>query len=77
MVGMTQSAVVSAALPLLFTFAGGSIVTLSIGETRTDAQLETLGMQLAGFAIGTIVGILAGVMLRKANVELPLGKFSE
>jgi hypothetical protein len=34
-------------------------------------------MQLAGFAIGTIVGILAGVMLRKANVELPLGKFSE
>ena len=37
--GMSKSAVVSAALPLLFAFAGGSIVTLSITGEPTDAQL--------------------------------------
>jgi hypothetical protein len=77
LVGMTQSSVVSATLPLLFTFAGGSIVALSVGTTRTSGQLDTLGMQLAGFGIGAIIGLLDGVILRKLDVQLPLGKFRE
>jgi uncharacterized membrane protein (GlpM family) len=78
MVGMTKSSIVSGVLPLLFTFAGGSIVTLSIGDNRTVEQLDTLGKQLAGFGIGTSIGLLVGVVLNKlGGVELPLGKFSD
>lgn len=77
MVGMTKSSVVSGVLPLLFAFAGGSIVALSIGEHRTAAQLEILGQQLVGFGFGTIVGLLLGVALHKWDVQLPLGKLGE
>lgn len=77
MVGMTKSAVVSGVLPLMFTFAGGSIVALSIGANRTAEQLDTLGKQLAGFGIGTIIGVLVGIILSKVQVQLPLGKFKE
>jgi hypothetical protein len=77
MVGMTKSAVVSAALPPLFTFAGGSIVALSIGPDIKAPQLETLGEQLVGFGVGTIVGMLTGVVLRKFEIELPLGRFQD
>jgi len=72
MIGMTQSKVVSDTLPLLFTFAGGSIVALSIGHT--DEQLTALGKQLAGFGIGMIVGLLVGIFLQKLEVSLPFGK---
>ena len=64
MIGMTKSSIVSTALPLLFTFAGGSIVALSIGDKRTPEQLEILGSQLAGFGIGTSAGLLIGIALR-------------
>lgn len=77
MVGMTKSSIVSGVLPLLFTFAGGSIVALSIGESRTAEQLDTLGRQLGGFGIGTTVGLLVGVALQKADFQLPLGKVRE
>ena len=77
MVGMTKSSVVSGVLPLLFAFAGGSIVALSIQENRTSEQLETLGKQLAGFGIGTVIGLLVGVILTKIDLQLPLGKFKE
>lgn len=77
MVGMSKSAVVSAALPLLFAFAGGSIVSLSITGEPTDAQLDTLGKQLAGFGIGTIIGVLVGVVLRINQIELLAGKFRD
>ncbi len=77
MVGMTKSSIVSGVLPLLFTFAGGSIVALSIGDNRTAEQLDTLGRQLAGFGIGTIIGLLVGVALQKWNISLPLGKLRE
>lgn len=76
MVGMTQSSVVSGVMPLLFAFAGGSIVALSIDDNRTPQQLETLGRQLAGFGIGTIIGLLVGVALTKLDVKLPLGALS-
>ena len=77
MVGMTKSSIVSGVLPLLFTFAGGSIVALSIGENRTAEQLDTLGKQLACFGIGTSVGVLIGIILSKSGVELPLGKLKD
>ena len=77
MVGMTKSSIVSGVLPLLFTFAGGSIVALSIGDDRTAQQLDTLGRQLAGFGLGTSIGLLAGVALQKWNISLPLGKLRE
>ncbi|MGH8691593.1 MAG: hypothetical protein ACREUS_11265 [Burkholderiales bacterium] len=77
MVGMTKSSIVSGVLPLLFTFAGGSIVALSIGEDRTAEQLDTLGKQLAGFGIGTSIGVLVGIFLSKSGVELPLGKLKD
>jgi uncharacterized membrane protein AbrB (regulator of aidB expression) len=77
MVGMTKSSIVSGVLPLLFTFAGGSIVALSIGDNRTDKQLDTLGKQLAGFGIGTSVGLLVGIVLSKVGVQLPLGKLKD
>jgi uncharacterized membrane protein AbrB (regulator of aidB expression) len=77
MVGMTKSSVVSGVLPLLFAFAGGSIVALSIGENRTPEQLETLGKQLGGFGIGTVIGLLVGAILSKIELQLPLGKFKE
>ncbi len=77
MVGMTKSSIVSGVLPLLFTFAGGSIVALSIGDNRTAEQLDTLGRQLAGFGVGTIIGLLVGVALQKGNIALPLGKLRE
>jgi hypothetical protein len=77
MVGMTKSSIVSGVLPLLFTFAGGSLVALSTGENRTSAQLETLGIQLSGFGIGTIIGVLVGILLSKLQVELPLGKLKD
>jgi uncharacterized membrane protein (GlpM family) len=73
MVGMTKSPVVSGVLPLLFTFAGGSIVALSIGADRTEEQLYTLGKQLVGFGIGTSVGLLVGIFLSKMEIQLPLG----
>ena len=77
MVGMTKSSIVSAVLPLLFTFAGGSIVALSIGDQRTADQIVRLGQQLAGFGIGTSIGLLVGVMLKALEVELPLGKLKD
>jgi uncharacterized membrane protein AbrB (regulator of aidB expression) len=77
MVGMTRSSIVSGVLPLLFTFAGGSIVALSIGDDRTPEQLDTLGRQLTGFGFGTSVGVLFGIILSKTGVELPLGKFKD
>jgi hypothetical protein len=77
MVGMTKSSIVSAVLPLLFSFAGGSIVALSVGGNPTDTQLETLGSQLVGFGIGTSVGLLVGIVIRDLGVELPLGKFQD
>lgn len=76
MVGMTQSSVVSGVMPLLFAFAGGSIVTLSMDDNRTPQQLETLGRQLAGFGIGTIIGLFVGVALTKLDIKLPLGALS-
>lgn len=76
MVGMTNSSIVSSALPLLFTFAGGSIVALSIGDNRTAEQLDTLGKQLAGFGLGTSPGLLVGVALRSMDIQLPLGALS-
>ncbi len=77
MVGMTKSSIVSGTLPLLFTFAGGSIVALSIGDSRTSEQLDTLGRQLSGFGIGTVVGLLVGVAFKHWGIELPLGKIRE
>lgn len=77
MIGMTKSSVVSTALPLLFTFAGGSVTALSTGTGRTTAALETLGIQLTGFGIGATIGLLVGVTLKKLTFELPLGKFKE
>lgn len=77
MVGMTKSAVVSGVMPLLFTFAGGSIVALSTGDDRTAEQVAALSKQLAGFGIGTSVGLLVGVLLTKFEVQLPLGKFKD
>jgi hypothetical protein len=77
MVGMTKSSIVSAVLPLLFTFAGGSIVSLSIRDNPTAEQLDTLGKQLVGFGIGTSVGLLVGIVLSKLEIQLPLGKFSD
>ncbi len=77
LIGMTQSAVVSGGLPLLFTFAGGSILALSVGDNRTAEQLDMLGKALAGFGIGTIVGLLIGVALQKWGVDIPLGKLWE
>lgn len=77
MVGMTKSSIVSGALPLLFAFAGGSIVALSVSENRTVEQLDMLGKQLAGFGFGTIVGLLVGVALQKSDVQLPLGAVRE
>lgn len=76
MIGMTKSSIVSSALPLLFTFAGGSIVALSIGDNRTAVQLDTLGKQLAGFGLGTSPGLLVGVVLRSMDIQLPLGALS-
>lgn len=84
MVGMTQSSLVSGVMPLLFAFAGGSIVTLSGGsiltlsmeDNRVLQQLETLGRQLAGFGIGTIIGLFVGVALTKLDIKLPLGALS-
>ena len=77
MVGMTKSSIVSGVLPLFFTFAGGSIVALSIGDNRTAEQLDTLGRQLAGFGVGTTIGLLIGVALQKWNISLPLGRLRE
>lgn len=77
LIGMTKSAVVAGVLPLLFTFAGGSILALSTGEGRTAEQLDTLGKQLAGFGIGTIAGVLFGIALQRLGVDIPLGKFRE
>ena len=78
MIGMTKSATVSSALPLLFSFAGGSIIALSSTNNPTDPQqLATLGHQLCGFGSGTSVGLLLGVFLQKVSFVLPLGKFSD
>jgi len=77
MVSMTKSSIVSGVLHLLFTFAGGSIVALSIKDNRTSEQLETLGEQLVGFGIGTSVGLLVGIVLSKAGVQFPLGRFQD
>ena len=68
--GMSQSPVVSAVLPLLFTFAGGSVVTLSMG--RPPGDLELLGKQLVVFGIGTALGVFLGILLRRAGYPLPI-----
>lgn len=69
MIGLSKSHVVSAALPLLFAFAGGSIIGLSAG--RTEAELTLLGQQLTFFSAGVLAGMIAGIWLRKAGRELP------
>jgi hypothetical protein len=75
MVGMTRSAVVSGVLPLLFAFAGGTVVALSIGYS--EEELRIIGRQLATFGAGTILGIFVGVTLKQLKVDLPLGKFRD
>ena len=69
--GMSKSPVVSAVLPLLFTFAGGSVVTLSMAEGRTPDDLELLGQQLVAFGGSTALGVFLGILLRKADRGLP------
>lgn len=72
--GMSESAVVSVALPLLFTFAGGSIVALSVAEGVTPEDHALLGGQLLWFSVGAVLGLIVGMLLRKAGAGLPLRK---
>ena len=69
--GLSESKVVGTALPLLFTFAGGSTVTLSVGDGITPATRKLLGLQLIWFSIGVVVGLAAGLVLRHYGIKLP------
>ena len=71
--GMSQTPMVSTVLPLLFTFAGGSVVTLSVATGRTDEHRQLLGQQLVTFGGSTALGVYLGILLRlSGHLCLPL-----
>ena len=65
--GMSKSPVVSVILPLMFTFAGGSVLALTTVAGLTADDKVLLGLELLAFAIG----IIGGVFLGKEAGELP------
>jgi hypothetical protein len=66
--GMSKSPVVSTVLPLMFAFAGGSVLALTTVAGLTTEDENLLGFQLLWFAIGTIAGVFWG----RRTTGLPL-----
>ena len=65
LLGLSKSPVVGVALPIIFTFAGGSVVGLAKGQS--DAQLTQIGLQLVAFCVPTLISMLVSARYREGG----------
>jgi len=73
LLGLSKSPVVGVALPIIFTFAGGSVIGLAKGQS--DAQLTQTGLQLVAFCLCTLLSMVVSARCREGGIiDLSLGK---
>ena len=65
LLGLSKSPVVGVALPIIFTFAGGSVVGLAKGQS--DAQLTQIGLQLVAFCVPTLISMVVSARYREGG----------
>jgi hypothetical protein len=70
--GLSKSPVAGVLLPLLFAFAGGSVLALTAVDGITTQYHDLLGKQLTAFALPTLVGVFIGIACQKRKIELPV-----
>jgi len=74
MIGMSKTPVVGSALPSIFAFMGGSVITLTYvqpaGTARTEAQQSLLGAELLVFSVSVALGLYIGIKLRDQGLPL-------
>jgi hypothetical protein len=65
LLGLSKSPVVGVALPIIFTFAGGSVIGLAKGQS--DAQLTQIGLQLVAFCVPTLISMVVSARYREGG----------